>query len=451
MKLARVLQSAVCIAVTAILAGCGRPGPVTLNLAPPGPADLGPATGLSTPPSGAVVFDLKYLPQTGTKEDISYNSFWGFGNSTEGAKTNSFLQDVRQKASSLYYVQNPAFRSRRWAAVEYHNRRASAFYFDVNGDGKLQENERILPTRQAQQGLEFITPDFTQPLDEGGQVLCRVILAVNFYGDEPNCMWSPAALLEGHATVNETPARLLLYANRPGGAFDQYGGSSFSLLFGDQQKFAATIPRETLSSLVAHGDAFYRLSIEGRRSNGLPARVLLVKDTSAIGTLAVKLAGTNALQARLQNIYLNGVNDKTVHLRIDASKQKTPLPIGTYTLSSGVASYGESRDDEWQLSFTQGPWATIKTQEAAEVVLEQPTLKVRAVNESDRYNPEAVECASFKPGASIYLEPRITGKNLEVLSRFQQRQNGRYIARSPTITITSTDGKQLVSKAMEYG
>ncbi len=455
-KLVRVLQSAFCIAVAATLAGCGRPGPVTLNLAPPGPADLGPATGLSTPPAGAVVFDLKYLPQTGAKEDIQYHSYWGFGGSTDEVKSNSFLQDVRQKTSGLYYVQQPSFRGRKWAAVEYHGRQATALYFDVSGDGKLQDNERILPTRQSPQGLEFITPDFTQPLEEGGQVLCRVLLAVNFYGgNEPTCMWSPAALLDGTATVNGKPARLILYANRPGGAFDQYGASSFSLLFADQQKCAPGqyVPRETLSSLIADDGQFYRLTIEGRRSNGLPARVVLAKDTSPTGTLAVKLAGTNSFQTAVSSLFLNGVNDKTVHFRISDSKEKITLPVGTYSLANGTACYGGAQGHDWEVSFSDGPWATLKAGESAEVTLGQPTLKVRAIDERERYNSQAAECASFKAGTRVYLEPKVVGKNFEVFSRFRQpeldrRTNGD---RPPKITITRADGKEVLSKNMEYG
>jgi hypothetical protein len=38
---------------------------------------LGPATGLSTPPPEAVVFDLKYRPQTGGADDIAYHALSG--------------------------------------------------------------------------------------------------------------------------------------------------------------------------------------------------------------------------------------------------------------------------------------------------------------------------------------------------------------------------------------
>ncbi len=452
----RALVSASCLTLASFITGCSGPDSVTLVEAPPGPTDLGPASGLSTPPAGAVVFDLKYLPQTGAKDDIQYRSYWGFGGATEEVKTDPFLQEVRQKASGLSFVQQPSFKGRKWAAVEYQGRRATALYFDLNADGKLQDNERIPPTRKTPQGFEFITPDFIQPLDGGGSMLCRVLLQANFYGGgEPNCMWSPAALLEAKANFDGKPARLLLYAGRPGGAFDNYGSSSYSLLIGDQPRFSPDqyVPRETLSSLINEDGKFYRLAIEGRRSNGLPARVVLTRDTSPTGFLALKFAGTNSVTGTISMLYLNGQNDKTVRFRVTAAKANIQLPVGTYSLASGVAAYGGPKGRDWEVSFSQGPWAAIKSGETAEVVLGQPVLKVRAVNERDRYNSEAVECASFKAGTSIFFEPKILGKNLEVYSRFRQMgqpQTGG-VDRPPTVTITGPDGKKLLSKTMEYG
>jgi hypothetical protein len=457
-KLVRIfLLSAFPGAAAFVLVSCSPTPPVNCVLAPPGPADLGPATGLPAPPASAVVFDLKYLPQTGAPGDLQYNSYWGFGSSDTEVENNTFLQDVRKKASHrLHYVQNPVFKNRKWAAVEYHGRQATSFYFDLNADGKLSDNECILPTRVAGQGIEFITPDFIQPLDDGGQTLCRTLLQVNFYGgSQPNCMWSPAALLEGTSTFKGQNARLLLFASGPAGSFEKYGSSAYALLLGDQAKVTAGqyVGRESLSSLISSESQFYHLSLEGRRSNGLPARAVLVNDTSPTGTLALKLVATNSVQASFGSLFLNGMNDKTVFLQVSSSKGKTTLPEGTYSLVRGALSYGASAAHDWEVSFSEGPWAAIKPGEVCEVALGQPTLKVRAVDERDRYNSQPIECATFKQGTRIYFEPRIIGKNLEVYSRFRNRVAGKAerVDRTPRITITSKEGKQLLSKNMEYG
>ena len=453
-----ILPLALCAAAAALLAGCDRPLSVTLVPAPPGPADLGPATGLSTLPPDAVAFDLKYRPETGGADDIRYFSFWGYGGSRNEATTNSFLQEVRQKAAGLYYVQNPSFPGRQWAAVEYHGRQVSALYFDLNANGHFEENERIPPTRAAEKSVDFITPDFMQTAEGGGQTLCRALLQANFWGggSEPNCMWSPAAVLEGKATLNGRPARVLLYADRPGGTFERYGASSCSLLAGEPGKGPtgqSYVPRETLSSLIASEGRFYRLSVEGRRSNGLPARVVLLKDTSPTGVLAVKLASSNALQTAVGSLYLSGANDKTVFFRLSAPKEKVSLPVGTYAVNSGAMTYGTSNARDWEVSFSQGPRASIQSNETAEVALGHPTLKVRAIEEKDRYGSAAVERATFKAGTRIYLEPRVAGKSGELLTRFRHPTAGRgeKADRPPKVTITGPDGKQVLSTTMEYG
>ncbi len=364
---------------------------------------------------------------------------------------------MRKRASGLHNVSNFALTGRKWSAVECHQRQACAFYFDLNADGKFSEDERILPTRKEDQGVEFITPDFAQPREGGQPMLCRVLLRVNFYpgSSEPNCIWSPAALLEGSTTLNGQTTRLLLYASQPGGGFDQYGRSAYSLLLGDQAKPVAGtyIPREMLSSLIATEGQFYHLTLQGHYSNGLPARVLLVKDTSPTGALAVKLEGSNALQATFSSLDLRGAEDKTIFLRVGASKERVTLPVGAYVLNNGMVSYGTSNGQDWEVSFSEGPLATVKAGQVSEQVLGQPTLKVRAIKEQDRYTSNADESATFKQGTRIYLEPRIVGQNHEVFGRFRQSTaaRGQKTDRPPRITITGSDGKELVSKTMDYG
>jgi hypothetical protein len=52
-----------------------------------------------------------------------------------------------------------------------------------------------------------------------------------------------------------------------------------------------------------------------------------------------------------------------------------------------------------------------------------------------------------------YLEPRILGCCQEVFGRFRQSAlaKGEKTDRPPRITITGPDGKELLSKVMEYG
>ena len=458
-SLRAALLPALCFAIGVLLPSCGGP---TLVPAPPGPTDLGPAAGLSTPPPGAVVFDLKYTVQTGRPNDIRYSSFYGYGESLAGTKTNSFLEDVRKNASRLQYVAT-RFKGRRWAALEYRGRRPTALYFDVNANGKLDENERILPTQKVNEGIDFITPDFIQPLEDGGERLCRVLLNAYFYkgNAEPSTRWAAASLLDGAATFEGRPARLLLYASSPGGAYDQYGESECALLLGDQTKIKANeyIPRQRLSGLISSESRFYRLKVEGMRSNGLPARVVLVKDSSPMGTVAVKLVGSNAVQTVVRSLSVRGVEDKTVFLQLFSANDQVSLPIGTYAVDSGLLAYGGgANSNEWEVSFLR-PQNTglfhLKSGEVTDQTLGLPTLQVQAVEERKRYDERATGSTTIKRGTRLYLQPRIVGKAEEVFKGFREATataaKGGKADRPPKITITGPDGKELLSKTMEYG
>jgi hypothetical protein len=180
---------------------------------------------------------------------------------------------------------------------------------------------------------------------------------------------------------------------------------------------------------------------------------VLEKDTTPTGALAVKLASSNALQATFTWLDLHGAEDKTIFLSVGASKGKVTLPVGSYVLDRGLLTYGTASPQDWEVSFKEGPRATVEASETFEQTLGQPTLRVRAINEQDRYKTKAAEAATFKRGTRIYLEPRIVGQAKEVFSRFRQgtQANGRKTDRAPRITITRLDGKEMLSKVMEYG
>jgi hypothetical protein len=195
------------------------------------------------------------------------------------------------------------------------------------------------------------------------------------------------------------------------------------------------------------------LKLDGRYSNGLPARVLITKDTSPTGALAVKLVGSNALHATLSSVSLYGAEDKTVVMRVSSSKEKMTLPEGAYVVDSGQIAYGTTNLPNWEVSFSGGPRAKVKAEETSEQVLGKPTLKVRAINERDRYTSSPTELTTFKRGTRIYLEPRTVGQGGEVFGRFRQSPagGGQKADRPPRITITASSGRQLLAQTMEYG
>ena len=108
-----------------------------------------------------VVFEMKYLGLSGAKDEIRYNAFWGFG---EREEETPFIKEVKAKGGEFSMAYNPYFKGAEWSAVEVKDNKAVAFYFDLNADGKVQDNEKILPIEDVEPGsanrTEFVTPDF---------------------------------------------------------------------------------------------------------------------------------------------------------------------------------------------------------------------------------------------------------------------------------------------------
>ena len=98
---------------------------------------------------GTIVFDMKYRGLSGAKDELRYNSYWGFGASKEKSP---FIAEVRKLDGEFSTVYNSHFKGAEWSAVEVKDSKAVAFYFDLNADGQVSENEKILP-------LEGVEPD----------------------------------------------------------------------------------------------------------------------------------------------------------------------------------------------------------------------------------------------------------------------------------------------------
>jgi hypothetical protein len=163
------------------------------------------------------------------------------------------------------------------------------------------------------------------------------------------------------------------------------------------------------------------------------------------------LTSSNSLQTSLSSLYVQGFEDKTVSFHLTGQKSAATLPVGDYSLSRGTVEYGPARD--WQVDFSEGPHGTVKAGEELALALGAPTLKVRAVNESERYNRRASGSAVFKRGERIYLEPKIVGTGSETFRQFRQAVPGKLdkVSRAPKVTITRADGTQVLSSTMEYG
>ena len=72
-------------------------------------------TDFPEPPPGAIVFDMKYRGLSGEKDELRYNSYWGYGGNS---KDTPFLANVKKNAKDIEAVYNPNFKGAEWSAVE---------------------------------------------------------------------------------------------------------------------------------------------------------------------------------------------------------------------------------------------------------------------------------------------------------------------------------------------
>lgn len=405
-------------------------------------------------PADAIVFDMKYRGLSGAKDKLRYNSYYGFGGS--GAEDSSFIRSLKKEIKRLHVVYNPNLGRAQYSAVEIEGRRAVAFYFDLNADGKFSDDEKLKPIARPEarssRRTEFVTPDFTIRTSDGRKVPFRVLLRVAFYGSSsrPSCMWSPSCILEGTSELNGEPTKLILFADGFSGSFTEYGRCGFSLLPADEQ-IGRYVSRDRLSSLINHKRQFYHLKLQGSNEKDSSVRVMLTKDKSPAGELALALAGSEDLKARLSSAGITGSKDKTVSF--DISGGQTTLPVGTYKLDRGYIYYGADSDDQWRVNFREGPEFTIEANEPCHIKLGEPKLSVSAVDYTKRYNSDAEEKSVFPKGTRVYITPKVKGKAGEVYRRFSRRTNGagRYGDSEPWVKIVDPDGKETASAKLEYG
>ena len=401
----------------------------------------------------ATWFDLEYRGLTCREGEMQYGFAMGYGRPGD-MEDNAFITAVRQRADQdIHLVYNRSFGDRTLSAVETEDRAAKRFYFDCNADGKLTDDEIFEPVTFRESGsskeYSFVTSDFSVAQEEDQPVPLRVKVSVSFYGqqDQPQCMWSPACILEGSAIFDGSEKRLLLFMGGLDGEFDRYGRSSYALLEADQDMQYP--PRATLSSLIFHEGTFYQLRFEDAPEPGRPQRVALVEDTSPTGLLAVELQGSEALAARVGYATVKGKADKSIHFQVRKTQQ---FPVDEYVLEQGQFQFGQNEEFDWTVSFSEGPEFRIEDNKTSTLELGEPQLAVSSVDEHKRYSSDVKDLATFTSQDRIYLSPKVTGIKGEAYARFQKRDDGgRFNDVKPHLVIKGPTGEEIVSQDLEYG
>lgn len=414
----------------------------------PGQTSTAETSGTS---SDGIVFDMKYHSLSGEKDKLRYNSYWGFG---QQEQKNPFIKELKKDKKELTVVYNRYFKGAEWSAVELKAKKPVAFYFDLNADGKVSENEKILPVNTEQSSnsttTEFVTPDFTLKTEDNRKVPFRALLTARTYNNQSNLnfMWSPSCVLEGTSTINGQPTKLILFTNGFSGSFKDFGRCSY-YLDKSEKEIGRYISTNTLSSIINYNGQFYNLKLNGTHEEGKTIRAMLEKYTGTTGKLTTKLTGSSDLTAKLTSATIIGSKDKTVYFRTSGGQSE--LPTGTYQLSRGYLNYGKEKDNEWQLDFSDGPEFAIETDKTGTVELGKPVLSISAVDETKRYQSDVKEQTVYSKGKKIYLTRKVSGMAGELYGRFAKIENNQQTSIKPSIRIIDPDGEQIASAEMEYG
>ena len=431
-------------------AGTQAPGHVATESVPMEPEPEPRAIDI---PEDAVRFDLSYRGLSYEKGSMQYNFSYGYGLGKHDETP--FLKAVKKRAvNETKVVYFPGFTQQKYSVVEYQDRQAEKFYFDCNGDEKLAADEVFTPINVTESGsskrCDFVTSDFSVTDQKDRQYRFRARLGVSFYNGqtEPQCMWSPACVMEGSAPFEGKDTKFVLRLGNMDGLFTQWGRSQFSLIPSDADT-GGYVPQSRLSSLVFHDGTYYQLRFEDRDDEAGKITAVLVEDKTPTGKLAVKLQGKEAMDATVSHASVSGADDKTIQFSIGNSQE---YPADQYVLKSGQFSYGTSAKHDYSVDFSEGPSYTITANNTASVVMGNCDVAVSSIDENRRYYSDVKEQAEFDKDMNVYLSLKVRGAGGELLTRFKKRGgNDQYQDIKAHMTITDTNGKTIESQDLEYG
>jgi hypothetical protein len=399
-----------------------------------------------------IVFDMAFRGLDDPEDPLFFAGSYGYGGRDQDTP---FITDLkRYGVKNLSIVYNMEFKDTEISAVELSKGKAVAWYLDLDANGKVSANERItpLPPGKSDNETRFLSPDFSFTNREDQQVCFRALLRVvmSRKGEVTYAMWTPACVLEGRGTIDGSPAQFVLYPRGFSGMFDQFTGSYASLQIGTDQ-MAKRPDRGILSRLMVVNDRFYRVQLLRAPDKGQALRVALTEDTSRTGRIKAQLTLTDDATGEFSYARITGARPQD-NISLLLPKTSMTLPVGDYRLQGAGLRFGTDQDKRWEVDMSEGPLFTVEADKDITVALGKPRVALRAVDNRDRYRPDAESKTTYKQGTLIYLNREVKGQAGEAYGRFQTTvKKHRHTDVEAHLTITGPKGKQILSKDLEYG
>jgi len=412
------------------------------------------------PEQETFVFEMQYRGLGLPKDEPLYNTSVGFGGSND-ANDSSFIQALKAKVENLQTISNFHFRGAKWSAIELEGRNPVAFYFDLNADGKVSDNEKILPLPESEwlfNDPEFITPDFIITKRDGRHVPFRVLLRVDCSGrssgrpSRPSCSWSPHCILEGTSVIDGETATLILFADGTSGSFTKFGGCSYSLCIGEKknEETERFKPNPLLSRIIHHNGTFYHLHLIGNHETGQSVRAELRKYFGPISDVVFKATGDRPLEINLEFPWGIECEDKNLYFRVSGDRFK--LPAGSYAFTKGCVHYGIEHENKWRV-LIEDLEIKVGSKNVETIELGKPVLTVTAIDVNKQNKGGAKNRSVFSKGAKIRFARAIRGASGGRYDRFYQNLPNTHGDRrvDPEIRILDSDGGEIVPGKVEYG
>ena len=409
--------------------------------------------------AGEIIFEMKYRGLTGAKGDLQLASYSSFGSADEARSP--FTQSLNLPKGKGIYGTLACLQTSDgkevWSALEVDGDKSVAFYVDLDRDGKLSPNEKILRSKEKSpmgEGVLYVTPDF-----RGKGSPYRVFLIDQLYragnGKVEHTPWfGPACRWEGTGTIDGTLFRLILFDDdNQDGRFARFGQDSYALVLEAEYlkglEKGERLHRERFSRLIPAGKQFYELRVETTADGAQPARVVLRKREIPWGKITLDLKGTEGMKVKMNSVFLRGRERDVFFDLAGPGGNERELPIGSYQLERGAIGYGSARPNEWQARFRNGSEMTVVAGAPCVQRLGQPKLTPAAMKEQDRYSPNAKPTTVFEKSDNIYCFLEVKGLAGEKYGFFYQPSVGPIP--EPQVRILDANGKEVASASMEYG